>query len=137
MEQINGLVREAMGFSKERGDSLSVANAPFSEPEVAAIVETPWWKSADTIATAKDVARYGAYALLLAWLWFGVGRPMLRRATAPLEAPPVGAMSYDAVPAAAGAGAPGVDPLVRARQLARDDPKVVANVVRTWVAKNE
>jgi flagellar M-ring protein FliF len=136
MEQLNGLVREAMGFSKERGDSLAVANAAFSEPEAAPVVETPWWKSADTISIAKDVARYGAYALLLAWLWFGVGRPMLRRATAPLEAQPVGPMSYEAAAAAGGAQV-GVDPLVRARQLARDDPKIVANVVRTWVAKNE
>ncbi|HNE41883.1 MAG TPA: flagellar basal-body MS-ring/collar protein FliF, partial [Rhodocyclaceae bacterium] len=30
MKQINDLVREAMGFSKERGDTLSVANAPFT-----------------------------------------------------------------------------------------------------------
>lgn len=29
MKQINELVREAMGFNKERGDSLSVANSPF------------------------------------------------------------------------------------------------------------
>ncbi|GMU71314.1 MAG: flagellar M-ring protein [Burkholderiales bacterium] len=136
MDQIRALVREAMGFSQERGDSLSIANAPFSEPETAPLVETPWWKSAGTIAMAKDAARYGAYALLLAWLWFGVGRPMLRRATAPLEAVPEGMVAQDALPAAA-AAAPPVDPLVRARQLARDDPKIVANVVRTWVAKHE
>jgi flagellar M-ring protein FliF len=30
MKQINELVREAMGFNKERGDTISVANAPFT-----------------------------------------------------------------------------------------------------------
>jgi flagellar biosynthesis/type III secretory pathway M-ring protein FliF/YscJ len=29
------------------------------------------------------------------------------------------------------------DPLQRARQLARDDPKVVANVVKGWVTRDE
>jgi flagellar M-ring protein FliF len=139
MEQIQSLVREAMGFSQERGDSLSVANAPFSEPEVAPAVETPWWKSADTIATAKETAKYTAYAALLAWLWFGVARPMLRRASTPVAEPVFEAGGSDDAPALATAHAPptAIDALARARQVARDDPKIVANVVRSWVTKDE
>ncbi len=30
IKQINDLAREAMGFNKDRGDTLSVANAPFT-----------------------------------------------------------------------------------------------------------
>lgn len=139
MEQIQALVREAMGFSQERGDSLSVANAPFSEPEVAAAVETPWWKSAETIATAKESAKYAAYAALLAWLWFGVARPMLRRASTPVAEPVFesGGSDDSPAPATAHAPPPAIDALARARQVARDDPKIVANVVRSWVTKDE
>jgi hypothetical protein len=31
----------------------------------------------------------------------------------------------------------GPDALQRARQLARDDPKIVANVVKGWVSRDE
>ncbi|MFO1282238.1 MAG: flagellar basal-body MS-ring/collar protein FliF [Burkholderiales bacterium] len=139
MEQIQALVREAMGFSQERGDSLSVANAPFSEPEVAPAIETPWWKSAETIATAKESAKYAAYAALLAWLWFGVARPMLRRASTPVAEPVFesGGSDDSPAPATAHAPPPAIDALARARQVARDDPKIVANVVRSWVTKDE
>ena len=139
MEQIQSLVREAMGYSQERGDGVSVANAPFSEPETAPAVETPWWKSADTISTAKETARYAAYAALLAWLWFGVARPMLRRASTPVAEPVFDTGSADdgAAPARPAAGPPALDSLTRARQVARDDPKIVANVVRSWVTKDE
>src|SRR5262249_9127393 len=43
MTQINALVKEAIGFSKERGDSINVANRPFTEPEAPEPVKTPLW----------------------------------------------------------------------------------------------
>lgn len=136
MGEITALVREAMGYSKERGDSLNVVNAAFNEPTVEPAVELPFYRQPDNIALAKDIGRYVLFAALVAYLFFGVVRPMLRQAAARAAAMPA-ALPAPAVPALADNAAPQVDPLERARQLARDDPKVVANVVKGWVSRDE
>jgi len=138
MEQINSLVREAMGFNKERGDSLNIVNAAFNEPEPAAAVpELPLWKQPENIALAKDAGRYLVFALLIGYLVFGLLRPVLRqaaeRAAAAAEALPPPAADG----ALAGPAAMIEDPLVRARRVAQEDPKIVANVVKSWVSKGE
>lgn len=136
IDKLNALVREAMGFSKERGDSLNVVNAAFTEPEREAVPELPLWKQPDNIAMAKDAGRYLAFAALVAYLVFGVLRPALRRATAALPAPDAApVLAGQHIPAGA-AEAQGEDPLARARRLAREDPKIVANVVKSWVNQN-
>ena len=135
MEQINALVREAMGFNKERGDSLNVLNTAFNEPEREVVPELPMWKQPDNIDMAKTAGRYLLFTALIAYLIFGVLRPALRKA-AENAPPPVdpAALAGQHIPAAA---APQEDPLVRARRIAREDPKIVANVVKTWVNANE
>jgi flagellar M-ring protein FliF len=137
MEQIQALVREAMGFKKERGDSLNVVNAPFTEPESVPVVEVPMWKQPDNIALAKDVGRYTLFALLIAYLVFGVLKPALRRASE--QAPAAMALpSSSDLPALPAAGTPdNEDPLAKARRIAREDPKIVANVVKAWVSNDE
>lgn len=140
MEQINALVREAMGFSKERGDSLNVVNAAFTEPEKEIVAELPMWKQPDNIALAKDAGRYALFVLLVAYLVFGVLRPALRKAaeSAPAAAalpPPSGLPALADAPAGTTAGPE--DPLQKARRIARDDPKIVANVVKSWVSGDE
>ncbi len=129
MEQITSLVREAMGFSKERGDSLNVVNAAFSEPVKEVIPEVPMWKRPDTIEMAKDAARYLVFTVVIAYLFFGVLRPMWRQAAARAFAAPAEPLPALTAPNSAEA-------LQRARQIAREDPKVVANVVKTWVSGN-
>lgn len=134
MGEINALVREAMGYNKERGDSVNVVNAAFNQPIVEAPVELPLWKQPDNIALAKEVGRYALFAIVIAYLFFGVVRPMLRQAAERVAAMPVPALAAPE-PAAPVPGGP--DPLQRARQLARDDPKIVANVVKGWVSRDE
>ena len=34
----------AMGFNKERGDSLNILNTPFNAPDQEVIPDVPWWK---------------------------------------------------------------------------------------------
>jgi len=134
MGEINALVREAMGYSKERGDSVNVVNAAFNEPIVEAPVELPLWKQPDNIALAKEIGRYALFAIVIAYLFFGVVRPMLRQAAERVAAMPMPAL---AAPETAAPAPGGPDPLQRARQLARDDPKIVANVVKGWVSRDE
>jgi flagellar M-ring protein FliF len=131
LEQINTLVREAMGFNKDRGDSLNVVNVAFSEAEREPVAEIPLWKQPETISLAKEIGKYVAFAALLAYLFFGVLKPLLRRAfeVRALSAPDVAALPQVAL----AAGSPGGDSLVRAQKLAREDPKIVANVVKSWV----
>lgn len=135
MEQIGALVREAMGYSKERGDSLNVVNAAFNEPEREVVPELPLWKQPDNISMAKGAGRYLLFAALIGYLVFGVLRPALRKAAENAPAlPEPGAVAGQHIPANS---VPGEDPLVRARRIAREDPKIVANVVKTWVNQNE
>ena len=135
MGEINALVREAMGYSKERGDSVNVVNAAFNEPEREAIVELPFYKQPDNIALAKEIGKYALFVALIGYLWFGVVRPMLRAAAARAAAEPMLPLAAPETPAATAAAS--FDQLQRARALARDDPKVVANVVKGWVSRDE
>ncbi|SFU20142.1 flagellar M-ring protein FliF [Kosakonia arachidis] len=67
MDQINTLVKEAMGFSSQRGDTLSVVNSPFSDSDDD--VAVPLWKQPDLINMLLEVARY-LFIALVAWiLW--------------------------------------------------------------------
>ena len=135
MAQINALVKEVMGYSKERGDSLNVTNSAFSVAEVEPAVEAPLWKRPEIIATAKDVGRNALIAGLVLFLVLGVLRPLLAKLA---EVRP-------AAPAAPGADVTASvqrlatydQNLDAAKQLARNEPKLVANVVKEWVASDE
>jgi flagellar M-ring protein FliF len=131
LKQVTALVKEAVGFSEARGDSLNVVNAAFNpEPPRAAEPPPPaFWKNPDTLATAKEFGKDALLGVLVLYLLFGVLRPMIVRLS---ELPPP-AVEEQALLASA-PGAP--NRLEAARQLARQDPKVVANVVKTWVAGN-
>ncbi len=136
IEQINALAREAMGFSKDRGDSINVVNAAFSEGEKIKPAEVPLWKQPDTIGMAKDAARYTLFAAVALYLFFGVLRPLFKQASARVQATPVAAGPT----VTAQLNAPGVnsaEALERARSVARQDPKVVASVVKSWMKPNE
>ena len=137
MQQITDLVKEAVGYSDARGDTLNVANSAFNEPEAEAPVETPFWKDPDYVEPVKNIAKNGLIAALVLYLVLGVLRPTLRNLAerAALPAP-------RALPPGAEAG-PVVPPrnyeanLEVARQLAKQEPKLVASVVKNWVSTNE
>src|SRR5690606_9004657 len=76
LEQLRSLVREAMGFSAERGDSLSLMNSAFASPVE---VELTWWQNPMYVELAKTVGGWLLFLIIASWLWFAVGRPLLRR----------------------------------------------------------
>ena len=129
LEQLTVLVRDAMGFSKERGDSLNVVNAAFNEPQKEAVPDVPVWKQPENVQMAKDAGRYLVFAVVIAYLVFGVLKPMWRQAAAASLAPPPDSAASLPAPLPRG------EALQRARQLAREDPKVVASVVKNWVSQ--
>ena len=81
IQQINALVRDAIGFVQRRGDTVSVANLPFSE-EPAAVVEDT---GRLTPELTSQLVRYGAIALGLLFAYFAIARPLMR----PVPLPPI------------------------------------------------
>jgi flagellar M-ring protein FliF len=140
MAQITDLVKEAMGFNAERGDSINVVNTPFAAPEVEKIPETPLWKQPKTLQMAKDAGRYLLIGLALLFIYLRVLKPMMKKIS---ELAPSAALPQPALPQGADvmAMAPGQhsyqENLSRAQRLANEDPRVVANIVKTWVDKND
>ncbi len=134
---ITDLVKEAMGYNKDRGDTLNVVNSAFAQAAPAAIEELPLWKQPENIALAKDAGRYLLMAGVIAWLYFTQLKPLLARMRAPVQVAAVATgpieTMLDDTPALPAAGAARVSDLDNARQIARDDPRMVANVVKNWV----
>lgn len=135
LAKIEALVKEAMGYTATRGDSLNVANVPFTAPEaVPAPAEPPIWKQPQYIDLAKDVGKNLLIAALVLIVLFGFVRPLIRAARNSIAMTPVPAQ-LTAAPDAAPASYEGR--LQSTRDLAKNDPKMVASVVRSWVAQDE
>ncbi|MBI5461134.1 MAG: flagellar M-ring protein FliF [Gammaproteobacteria bacterium] len=138
------LVKEAIGFNAQRGDSVQVINAAFQPVPVEeplpepAIWEQPWmWD------VLKQVA--GAIAVLL--LIFGVLKPTLRSLTekgaaVPMMAGPGGEAGIGEEQVSIGGMRPqGSLPgpqqyeqqITTAKGMIQQDPKRVAQVVKNWV----
>lgn len=146
MKQINDLVREAMGFSKERGDTLSIANSPFAASEKQE-VQLPIWKDPDNISYLKDIVKYLILAGIVAFLYFKVIQPSLKVMFPP---PPgsedasaegiAGALGHIAIEGEEGEDTVKIDhyaaKVQKARDFAQADPKAVANIMKDWMGTN-
>lgn len=133
--QITGLVKEVMAYDKERGDTLSVANSAFNVPDKEMLPETPLWKQPDVIEMARMIGKNLLIAAILLFLVLKVMRPMLKNfATAVTTPPPQPQLvqNLDGAPQMASLE----NHVDRAKKIAREDPKAVANVVKEWVAGN-
>ncbi len=137
IEGINALVREAIGWSKERGDTLNVMNTPFVvEEQAPKPVELPWWRQPENIATAKEAGKTGGLVLLGMLTIFGVIRPAMKAIpkSPPQNQPTANRESINET-VQDELTLPGVNQ-PQVLQMARENPAAVASVVRTWVNKN-
>lgn len=154
IEQMTALVREAIGFNKDRGDSVNLMNAPFTVSKVEH-VELPIWKQPDNIELARTFAWPLGAVILGAIVLLGFVRPGLKAITAPPPPPPGQAAdgSTAAQLEAVVGGAeersellPGLAGPIEesalsehqlrledARRLAKENPVAVANIVKGWV----
>ncbi|OYU46732.1 MAG: flagellar M-ring protein FliF [Burkholderiales bacterium PBB4] len=152
LEKMTALVRETVGFNKERGDSVNVVNAPFAldKPDTT---EIPLWRQPEVLELARSFAWPLGTVLLAALVLLGMVRPALKSMAPPLaeianadSAEPGGQL--DAIeadtpdrPQLAGPGkavegaAPSSGELMLedARKLTRDNPAAVANIVKAWM----
>jgi flagellar M-ring protein FliF len=138
MAQINTLAKEAIGFNSERGDTLNIVNASFTpipEAEAAQI-----WKDPGNIGMAKEIGKNLLLAGLILYLVFGVLRPTLRNlATLPParektgEGAAVGEAPRGPYGAEVSRKPTYESDLQAAKDIAKQDPRLVANVVKQWV----
>jgi flagellar M-ring protein FliF len=156
--QLNNLVRQAIGFNEKRGDTVNLVNAAFNEaervevegPTVVAEVTQRLLGNLNTLlwTLAAIVAALFVYLMVL--------RPVLRdlarageRDLAAQEAyaQAMAAAAGSGEAAAAGAGGPGSAQPIRTgargfeadlqavKDLAKQEPQIVANVVKDWVGR--
>lgn len=149
MKQINDLVREAMGYSKERGDSLSVANSPFTASEKADN-GIPLWKDPENISYAKDLFKYLIIGAIVAFLYLKIIQPSLKTMFPPPQDKDDTPTAESIVDAAGNViiTADGEETedevhinhyaikLQKSRDIAQADPKAVANMIKDWMGAN-
>jgi len=154
LAQIGTLARDAMGFSKERGDSLNVVNAPFSGEPVPSVTPPPsgwgaWLNDAVSSPGVRQAIAYSAATGIIALIVFGFVLPVarnLRRAGQTVSAGLGTGDSFIGVPVEAPPSSTGYAPgreasfeadLQAVKDLARQRPRIVANVVKEWVGRDE
>lgn len=144
LDRIAALVRSAVGFSEARGDSIAVENASFLQPEPIVLAPPePIWKQPWVL----QIARYAAGGIGILLLVMLVVRPVLKSLAALPAAPRGGVLpggGQNPALAVAGGGtaelmhsqqspAAADAALGRARKVAAEDPRLVAQVVRRWI----
>ena len=132
--QINDLVKEAMGYSKDRGDTLNVANSPFNEIEAEVIPETPIWMNPVAWDWGKEIGKHLMIAGLVLYLLMGVLRPYLKNIekarTEAKQAEITASQAEENVPNFVSYEAK----LEAAKKISADEPQVAASVIKEWVS---
>jgi flagellar M-ring protein FliF len=152
-ERFAGLVKEAVGFNADRGDTVNVVNVSFAgavpaeEVEAATPLDTSW---------AWNLGRQALGVALVLVLALGVLRPVMRRLatqTPALAAPPAlggprgehdDELTGDRISLSGEGTVPRLSTREQQQQqtealrsLVGQDPKRVAQVVRSWIAEDE
>ena len=155
--QINELVKQAMGYSPNRGDTLNVTNAPFDgvdRPDDAPPA-VDWWRDPANLPLAKEIGKYLLLFAVLAFLYYRILLPLMRPAIKKFDQvtalPPEPEPEEKTIPGDKDKSDPEVleeqeverraqgyrANLQMAQDLARQDPRIVANVIKAWLGTNE
>jgi flagellar M-ring protein FliF len=155
LDKLTSLVQEAVGFNKDRGDSVKVISAPF-QIEKPVVEEVPLWKQPQAQEMLHTLGWPIGLALVAAIVVFGAIRPVLQQVKPEAlrveavvdDGAELPALNADGTPMAmAGEGGnavalpapdePQVDPaqqrLDEARRIAAENPAAVANILRGWI----
>ncbi|MEH3086278.1 MAG: flagellar basal-body MS-ring/collar protein FliF [Xylophilus ampelinus] len=151
IEQMTALVRETIGFNKDRGDSVNLMNTPFlvEAPDTTIL---PLWKQPEVLEWARSLGWPVGMLVFALVVILGLVRPVLRAGREPVQLLPAAAPGgqLDALiedtPQRAALPAPGESTaalaigltpeqarLEDARRLAKENPTAVANIVKNWV----
>ena len=148
LEKLTALVRETVGFNKDRGDSVNVVTTPFTV-EKASIVDLPLWQQPYVLDLVRSLAWPLGTLMLGALVLMGAVRPALKVMAQPVTISQPAPAALDALeseeperPLLTGPSSVSTRPaeltasdlaLEEARKLTRDNPAAVANIVKTWI----
>ena len=145
LEQMTALVRETIGFNRDRGDSVNLVNAAFNVEKTSEVAEAAWWQQSGN----QDLLRSLAWPLGMVGLGLlvlmGMVRPGLKLLKTPaprrLDTTPVQPLNavLNESPERPGLPMPSDEPtaeslrIADAKRLALENPMAVANIVKGWV----
>jgi flagellar M-ring protein FliF len=139
LASIESLVRDAMGYSADRGDTVSVVNSRFNDTIKVAL---PVWKDPEYRAMALEGLKYLLIVIALFVAWRKIVRPAVQSLSAGLQARAPVKMATPAVDLEEEAKlrtsdiSRYEDNLKAAKAMAEKDPRAVAMVLRAWMDKN-
>jgi len=139
LASIESLVRDAMGYSADRGDTVSVVNSRFNDTIKVAL---PVWKDPEYRALALEGLKYLLIVIALFVAWRKIVRPAVQSLSAGLQARAPVKMATPAVDLEEEAKlrtsdiSRYEDNLKAAKAMAEKDPRAVAMVLRAWMDKN-
>lgn len=143
LEQMTALVRETIGFNKERGDSVNVVNAVFNVSKAPEEVAVAWWRQPENMELARGLAWPMGMVGMGLLVLLGMVRPGLKLMKAPALPPAeakLNAMVNDQperpglpMPTNSNEATPETRRLADAKRLALENPMAVANIVKGWV----
>ncbi len=141
LDKISDLVKQAVGYSADRGDSLSVVNGQFNEQ---GDIDTPFWKNPEYRELAMELIKYLVFAFILFMAWRIVINPIIQGliqakavADARVERQKEESAREQAAEQRAAEMSRYEENLNTARTMAHDDPRAVAMVLRSWLNKDE
>jgi flagellar M-ring protein FliF len=133
LAEIQGLIREAVGYDESRGDTLNLINMPFqAAPTPVEAEPSPIWEN----PLVLDIGKLVLAAVIVLSLVIFVLKPLVQNLLTPQQAPapalPLDQAGYPQMQLM-----PREDPLQIAQNMASTDPKRIAQVVKDWVAADE
>ena len=152
--QMTALVRDAVGFQRERGDSVNLMNAAFNVEKMPEVPLLAWWQQPEMHTLFRSLAWLVGSVVLAALALFIVVRPMLRglRKAAQAVEPLLDAVAAEVperppVPVALPPPPPPPPPppaiifapmesdegLQGARKVAMANPAAVADIMKSWM----
>jgi flagellar M-ring protein FliF len=134
MQQIETLAQQAVGYSKDRGDTVNVVNSLFVPAEKTALPETPLWKDPEVVTGTKELLRYLVLALVIFIAWKKVVLPIWQKLFPEPEPLPEEEEAEGEQVDEMGEHIPTFEEKVaKAKELAKAEPKMVVNVIKEWV----
>lgn len=137
LENIRALVMQAVGYSAERGDTISVVNSRFTDPQDTSI---PFWKNSVYTETAVTLLKYLLFAILFFVFWRVVVNPIIQgliqarsQAQVMREEVEEDLERQQAAKERAAEINRYEDNISTARSMAEKDPRAVAMVLRSWM----
>ena len=162
LTRIEALVKQAVGFNAERGDSVSVMNAAFVKPETMAPEDVPLWENPlFQNPMVRDIARFLLGTIVVLVLLFAIIRPALRQIINPAAKRKEKTSKVDVTVVETEEDELGEDTIAlkhevdaetkqralasdayedrlrNAREAVKSDSKQVAQVVKDWVAADD